>query len=590
VSYFKVLKLKKHIAGSLLIIVLSAAFMNVYSQNVQGRVTRQTAVESFTKGNYDEAFKEFSELLQIYSKDPLYKYYSAVCLIKMNKRSQDAVALLKQALQGAAIVKTLPPDALFYLGRAQQMSGNYTEALESFNSYTDQFGKKAAREQNVPEFIKQCNDSRGAIKESEVIPVINSETAKNEGDLKENKTPAKNLNRPSAIKDTSEITKLPLAYEKKVNEALDLQYKADSLNNLTIINRKELENTPNDKKQTLKAKISENETQVSLTQKSADRKYSEADKILNPVKEATLTQSAPQHLESKTVPDSSGMMDKNVNKPVTIQPDNNANKQLLKQSDNKLLKAPDKQSDTVKVSVQAEKKHAETFSFFGVNLKPDGVNKDKIIIDPEVPSGLIYRIQIAVFRNPVASSYFLGITPIYGFKIPGTDKTSYYAGMFRRSADAGKALGTVKSKGFKDSFIVAFLNNKRVSADRAALMEKEWGKRPFIDITKAESETPIDTVPPTLTLRVEVIKSLKPVKEDVFSDIEKLAGNRGLDLEPMDDGSISYLVGKFITFEDAEEYANLLIKNGYREAHVVAWLGQREIPLETAKQLFENMK
>ena len=31
-----------------------------------------------------------------------------------------------------------------------------------------------------------------------------------------------------------------------------------------------------------------------------------------------------------------------------------------------------------------------------------------------------------------------------------------------------------------------------------------------------------------------------------------MAGNRGLDIQPLDDGNIAYLIGKFITFESHE--------------------------------------
>jgi hypothetical protein len=190
----------------------------------------------------------------------------------------------------------------------------------------------------------------------------------------------------------------------------------------------------------------------------------------------------------------------------------------------------------------------------------------------------------------VAPSYFKGITPVFGFKIAGTDKTIYYAGMFRRSSNANKALATVKAKGFKDAFVVAFSGKKPVSADRAAILEKEWGKKPFIGLMKSVPETSIDTVPPTLSFRVEVIRSLKPLKEDVIEGIKKMAGNRGLDIQPLNNGDIAYLVGKFITFESAAEYADLMLRNGYREAKVVAWLGKKEIPVETARQLFENLE
>jgi tetratricopeptide (TPR) repeat protein len=162
------MKLKKQIILFLLILVIGSSFNTLYSQNIQSKPTRQSSFEAFSKGNYEQAYSEFSELLLTYSKDPLYKYYAGVCLVKMKKDPDEAVNLLKQALQGAAVVKTLPSDALFYLGRAQQMLGRFLEAKGSYNLYTEQIGKKAAREQGVPEFILQCNEQSGKVTEPEM--------------------------------------------------------------------------------------------------------------------------------------------------------------------------------------------------------------------------------------------------------------------------------------------------------------------------------------------------------------------------------------------------------------------------------------
>jgi hypothetical protein len=162
--------------------------------------------------------------------------------------------------------------------------------------------------------------------------------------------------------------------------------------------------------------------------------------------------------------------------------------------------------------------------------------------------------------------------------------------MFRKSSDASKALATVKSKGFKDAFVVPLSDNKRVSSDRAALLEKEWGGKPFYSIENILPKTAKDTITPTLTFRVDVMRSSKPLTEDVVEGIRKMAASRGLDILLLDDGKIDYVIGKFITFETAAEYADLLKRNGYREAQVSGWLGKKEIPIEQAKKLFENLK
>jgi hypothetical protein len=233
-------------------------------------------------------------------------------------------------------------------------------------------------------------------------------------------------------------------------------------------------------------------------------------------------------------------------------------------------------------------KPAGAYSFFEVLTKDAAYPYDKIIIDPAVPSGLIYRIQLAVFRNPVAPSYFKGITPVYGFKVPGTDKTNYYAGMFRRSADAKKALQVVKETGFRDAFIISMFDKKVVSADRATVLENEWSTKPLVDM--AIPGATLDTIPPTLAFRVEVARSLKPLKPDAVETLRGMAGGRGLDILHLSDGNNIYLIGKFITFESAAEYADLLIRNNYRGAKVVAWLGNKEVPVETARQLFNDLE
>ena len=163
--------------------------------------------------------------------------------------------------------------------------------------------------------------------------------------------------------------------------------------------------------------------------------------------------------------------------------------------------------------------------------------------------------------------------------------------MFRRLEDARKALAEVKGKGFKDSFISSFNGNKQVSPDRAAVLEKEWGLKPF---ERLVSNKPVvisaDTLPPTLIFRVEVMRVAKAPKPNIIESIKTLAGSRGLDILTLEDKKIAYLIGNFITFESAAEYADLIVRNGFRDARVVAWLGKREIPLDTAKQLFDNLK
>ena len=561
------MKLKKQIVLLCLLTIIEIPFNNLFSQNIPAKPTRQSSFEAFSQGNYEKAYTQFRELLLTYSKDPLYKYYSGVCLVKLNRDPGEATNLLQQALQGGDAVKTLPSDGLFYLGRAQQMSGKFSEAVYSYNSYTGQVGKKTAREMGVPEFIQQCSQKQGQVAETELKPAGTLKSVKADTIKPEVKPAIKEPIQKVSEKATAAKTDLPANYEKILNEAIEFQSKADSLLELAGEQRKELEKLPVSEKPAFKTRISENEKLAASYQKSADQKYGEAQVLMNPQHDTSkLSIVTTEKPVNKIVKDSSGIVNY------------------------KAVKPADKRPDSTKVVIPSVKPKVEVFVLFEVLAKPVTDPKAKIIIDPDVPEGLIYRIQIAVFRNPVVPAYFKGITPVYGFKIAGTDKTIYYAGMFRKSSDATRALASVKGKGFKDAFIIALLANKSVSPDRAALLEKDWGKKPFVSNDKAFIETGADTVTPTLTFRVEVTRSIKPLKDEVVEGIRKIAGNRGLDIQTLEDGKIDYLIGKFITFETASEYADLLKRNGYRETQVVAWLGKKEIPIETARQLFEKLK
>jgi tetratricopeptide (TPR) repeat protein len=554
------MKLKQQILIFLFTVVISSAYNSLFSQNPQPKPSRQSSFEAFSKGDYEQAYKEFGQLLQTYSKDPLYKYYSGVCLVKLNKDPDRSVAFLKQALQGAAVFKTLPPDAYFYLGRAQQMAGNFTEAIESYNLFTQQVGKKASKNQDVPQFIQQCNEKRGEltgaeISQPEIIKNDKAEVPKTEV-LPVTK---EIIQQPVEIPGSSKIV-LPVGYDKILDEAIEFQIKADSLNALVIRQKKDLETLPDTEKPALKIKIKENELLAASFQKSADQKYSEAQSELVSLKK------------------------KSEQKAALLKSDNTVPVDTLQHAEINDVKESSKVPDVPNTVVPVIDKPLEIFSLFEVLATPVPDAGMKIIIDGEIPDGLIYRIQIGVFSKPVAPSYFKGITPIYAFKVAGTENKSYYAGMFRRNADAGKALIKVRSTGFKDAFVVALSGNTRISADRAAIMEKEWSNKPLL----IRSRSAIDTIPPTLIFRVEVVRSLKPLKDDVVEGIKKVAGNRGLDIQPLENGNSAYLIGKFITFDSAAEYTDLMIRNGYREARVVAFLGKKEIPVETAKQLVES--
>jgi len=545
----------------LILIGLVISALPVSSQAVKSTPSRQAAMDAFTSGMYDKALGEFTELLKIYTRDPLYRYYSGVCLVKLERDPLNAVELLQHSYQGSGLARSVPQDVLFWLARAQHQAGQFAAAANNYGQFSAKAGRRTAREYNVAEYIRQCNERRGeltvltmeqkirqAVPDEAPVPVAAPAA-----------TATATANKPvTATKSDPKPEKLPSGYDRVLREALDYQVRADSLQNLAAAGKKQLAGKSAAQRALSEREIADLEQLSAYWQRMADQRYNEARAMVNeksPGEEPVKTQPARQPV---AVPDKTTPVTKPEPEPVRPAVQSNAPEQ------------------------------AELFSIFEVVTKPTYGPGDNITLNPDIPAGLIYRIQLAVFRNPVAPSVFKGITPLYGFTRSGTDLTIYYAGMFRRAADATRAVTTVRQMGFRDAFVVALLDGRAVSAERAAILEKEWGNVSLVPAAVEPADSPENSEPPTLSFRVEAVRSAKPLKDDMVETIRVIAGSRGLDIYATEDDKIAYLIGKFITFESASEYAGLLVRNGYREARVVAWLGTREIDLDVARQLFER--
>jgi len=576
-----------------LTILFSILFAGIsFHLPAQQKPSRQSSLKAFSKGDYEKAYLEFSELLVTYPRDPLYKYYSGVCLVNLKRDPEKAETLLKEAQQNAAAVRNIPSDAVFWLGRAQQQAGSFGEAIATYNAYTTQAGRKAAKELGIPLYIQQCTERTGNIGQPGVItaPKTNEKPA-GIPPVRKDSLPAP-VTRVSVNKPVVRET-ISNDYDKLLSEALRYQVKVDSMRKIIDSQKETLEKLSYKEKVDLRIRIARAENFADSLQNLADIKFSEAQNIMNKTPFADLapgkdTMAASKLFDTKEQAEMVSIKQAEPKRDSIVVPPPKV-KEPVKLQEKQAVK------DTLKVVpgknvISQSLKRENVFSVFEVVAKPVYKEGEKIEINPQIPPGLIHRIQVGVFRNPVAPSYFKGIKPVYGFKASGAALTVYYAGMFRRVADANRALTVVRQKGFKDAFVASFSGGKVVSAERAILLEKEWGKKPFVTATDPAIETPADTVPPVLAFRVEAMRSPKPLKDETVESIRKIAGTRGLDLTVLEDGSSVCLIGTFISFESAEEYADLLIRNGYQDAKVVAWLGKKEIPVETARQLFNGLK
>lgn len=222
-----ILTLKNNIFVLATFFVMS--FSAGFSQNRQSKPTGQSALEAFSKGNFESAFIQFNELSVNYPRDPLYKYYCGVSLVKLGKDPAKAVSLFKEAQQSSAAIRAVPANVTFYQGRAQQLSGNFAEAIKSYNLYTEQVGKKAAKETLTPQYIKQCIEKEGEIEKAKIADkdIIRKDSVPTV--KKEKVLLAEKPDNHESDTTKKEDKSLQPDYEKLLNRALNYQFRADSL-------------------------------------------------------------------------------------------------------------------------------------------------------------------------------------------------------------------------------------------------------------------------------------------------------------------------------------------------------------------------
>ena len=93
-------------------------------------------------------------------------------------------------------------------------------------------------------------------------------------------------------------------------------------------------------------------------------------------------------------------------------------------------------------------------------------NQEPIPVDPPLPTGIIFKVQIGAFRKVIPAETFTGLTPLTAEKLEN-GITRYTVGIFYEIESARNARGQVRNLGYNDAFIVAFNNGKRISINQA---------------------------------------------------------------------------------------------------------------------------
>jgi hypothetical protein len=237
---------------------------------------------------------------------------------------------------------------------------------------------------------------------------------------------------------------------------------------------------------------------------------------------------------------------------------------------------------------------------------------DPIPVDPPLPDGLIFKVQIGAFKNPLPPEHFTGLSPMTAEKL-ANGITRYTVGIFREIDEARIARKQVQNVGYQDAFIIAYMNGKRISLNQA-LQQLGEDLGPGIAATNplnnVSQNAPIqnggnnpagdqnntvgdqETIVAISATDVRNIEALffcvqvgvfsKPVSEGELFDI------RPLNVELTGSGYYRYTSGRFSTIAAASKQKEAIIAKGITDAFVTAYYQGTRISLNRASALLEE--
>jgi hypothetical protein len=286
---------------------------------------------------------------------------------------------------------------------------------------------------------------------------------------------------------------------------------------------------------------------------------------------------------------------------------------------------------------------------FGISTETKDVvvnNENDIPDNSELlPIGLVFKVQMAAFKRKVPLSTFKGISPVAAEHIPNSSFIRYVGGIFPNYNYAKPARDLIRNKGFKDAFIVAYFDGKRISIaqarkliasgraytsngltqfairnntnyyvlsdgeQRIAANEKTVAGIPSIEATEKTSvdnlesissagmgitfdkkQNATDSIPTNKSMEGLVFKvQIEALKQDVSLDYFKGINPIWKENRPNSDLNY-YIAGAFPNYVNAAEARDRIHSMGYPGAFIVVYFNGQRVSTEDANQLINENK
>ncbi len=357
-------------------------------------------------------------------------------------------------------------------------------------------------------------------------------------------------------------------YYKQANEKRKL---ANDLNDRAIVLMNEANQEPNDEEKAKKIK------QAEVITLEAQQLQSEIEEIEK--------QGNDQKIKAE------GLALKNAQLVLTKDDDFRRNLAAMRQGN---VEQPVIIVDTAKPLVDSTQIASETtndeFTIFEENQESAYSKENPIPVNAPMPDGLIYKVQIGAFKNPIPQDVFKGFKPIVG-ETANNGFTRYMAGNFKELDNASGVRNLIRNMGYKDAFVVAYLNGKRVPINQA--------QSPQTIASVSASSTQNTTNQPNEEDGLAIVSNTwdqikgvhYTVQVGVYKNTPKsktLSGINPLYVDKLPSGLSRYTTGLFTEIEQANANKNLMVDIGIKDAFITAYKDGQRVTIEEAKGLLQD--
>ena len=168
--------------------------------------------------------------------------------------------------------------------------------------------------------------------------------------------------------------------------------------------------------------------------------------------------------------------------------------------------------------------------------------------DNTIPGGIIYQIQIFSAGGKADVKSLKGLSPVFERR-GESGRYTYRVGLFNSYKDVLSKLNTVKGRGFRSAFIVAYDDGEEVSVATARNREAAKGAEHHM-------------------YEVRIIPADGVLDDAVTAGIREKAAGKDIARSDSEDGTIIFMVGPFADKAQADDLAAAVVEMGISDVSV----------------------